>query len=31
MHGELQQILETDKRNPCFAVFRDEKGDLLLF
>ena len=31
MHGELQQILGTDKRNPCFAVFRNEAGALLLF
>jgi hypothetical protein len=31
MHGELQQILGTDKRNPCFTVFRDEAGALLLF
>ena len=31
MHAELQQILGTDKRNPCFTVFRGEQGDLLLF
>ena len=31
MHGELQQILGTGKRNPCFTVFRGEQGDLLLF
>ena len=31
MHGELQQILGTDKRNPCFTVFRGEEGGLLLF
>jgi len=31
MHGELQQILGTDKRNPCFTVFRGEEGALLLF
>ncbi len=31
MHGELQQILGTDKRNPCFTVFRGEAGALLLF
>ena len=31
MHGELQQILGTDKRNPCFTVFRGEAGSLLLF
>jgi len=31
MHGELQQILGTDKRNPCFTVFRNEQETLLLF
>ena len=31
MHGELQQILGTDKRNPCFTVFRGRAGALLLF
>jgi len=31
MDGELQQILGTDKRNPCFTVFRNEAGALLLF
>jgi len=31
MHGELQQILGTDKRNPCFTVFRNGADGLLLF
>ncbi len=32
MSGELQQVLGTDKRNPCFTVFRQiESGLLLLF
>ena len=31
MHGELQQILGTDKRNPCFTIFRVEEGSLQLF
>jgi hypothetical protein len=31
MYGELQQILGTDKRNPCFTVFRDGAETLLLF
>lgn len=26
MQGKLQQILGTDKRNPCFTVFRDKAG-----
>ncbi len=31
MYGELQQILGTDKRNPCFTVFRNGADELLLF
>ena len=32
MSGELQQVLGTDKRNPCFTVFRQaDTGLLLLF
>ena len=31
MYGELQQILGTDKRNPCFTVFRNGADGLLLF
>ena len=32
MSEELQQVLGTDKRNPCFTVFRQiESGLLLLF
>lgn len=31
MNGELQQILGTDKRNPCFTVFRNGADGLLLF
>ena len=31
MQGELQQILGTDKRNPCFTVFRDKAGIQLFY
>ena len=31
MYGGLQQILGTDKRNPCFTVFCDGAESLLLF
>lgn len=32
MRNGLQQILGTDKRNPCFTVFQDPEGkELLLF
>ena len=30
MSGELQQVLGTDKRNPCFTVFRQADAGLLL-
>ena len=31
MHENLQQILGTDKRNPSFTVFRDDKAKILVF
>ena len=31
MHENLQQILGTDKRNPSFTVFRDDKARILVF
>lgn len=31
MQEELQQILGTDKRNPCFTVFRDSAGILVFY